>query len=104
MTPDKILVEPPRALNQQQRKRFFEKGYLLVKSAVSEEWVNKLRDLSLEFVERSRKESESGRDFDLAPGHSAPCDLGRSYGNLDRGKFLGRLLRLQPELGCQCVQ
>ena len=71
MKPEKILAEPPRVLDQQQRKHFFEKGYLLVKSAVSEEWVNRLRDLSLEFVERSRKESESGRDFDLAPGHSA---------------------------------
>ena len=71
MTPEKILNEKPRVLDQNQRKFFFEHGYLLIESNICKKWTKKLFNLSMDFVDQSRNETKSGLNFDLAPGHSA---------------------------------
>ena len=42
MTPEKILSHEPEALTQEQRQFYFDNGYLLVESIVSQDWVERL--------------------------------------------------------------
>src|SRR5260370_25022504 len=71
MTPEQVLSQPPRVLSQDQRESYFAKGYLLVENAVPREWVEKLRSVTAEMVERSRERKKSDAVFDLEPGHTA---------------------------------
>ena len=71
MTPEQILSHPPRVLTQAQRESYFEKGYVLVENVVPDEWIERLRDVTNEFVERSREITESDAVWDLEPDHSA---------------------------------
>jgi len=61
MTPEQILSHPPRVLTQAQRESYFEKGYLLVENVVPDEWIERLRDVTNGFVERSREISNPMR-------------------------------------------
>ncbi|MCY3784837.1 MAG: phytanoyl-CoA dioxygenase family protein [Chloroflexi bacterium] len=71
MTPEQILSHPPRVLTQAQRESYFEKGYLLVENVVPDEWIERLRDVTNDFVERSREVTESDAVWDLEPDHTA---------------------------------
>ncbi len=71
MTPAEILALPPRVLSQDQRAFYLEHGYLLVERFVSTDLLARLNAVTAEFIEQSRHISESGKVFDLAPGHSA---------------------------------
>jgi phytanoyl-CoA dioxygenase PhyH len=71
MTPVKILAREPRVLSQTQRECYFEQGYLLLEGIVPMEWVERLRSVTDEMVERSRVLSKSDAVFDLEPGHKA---------------------------------
>lgn len=71
MTPEQILSHPPRVLTQAQRESYFEKGYVLVENVVPDEWIERLREVTNEFVERSRDITESDAVWDLEPDHSA---------------------------------
>jgi ectoine hydroxylase-related dioxygenase (phytanoyl-CoA dioxygenase family) len=71
MTPEQILAQPPSVLSQQQRERYFTDGYLLVENALPMDWIEKLRAVTTEMVERSRSQTKSDETFDLEPGHSA---------------------------------
>ena len=71
MTPEQVLSRPPRALSQAQRESYFENGFVAVERFVGREWLERLRRIALEFLERSRTETRSGDIFDVAPGHSA---------------------------------
>ena len=71
MTPEQILSHPPRVLTQAQRESYFEKGYVLVENVVPDEWIERLRNVTNEFVERSREITESDAVWDLEPDHSA---------------------------------
>ena len=71
MTPEQILSHPARVLTQAQRESYFEKGYVLVENVVPDEWIERLRDVTNEFVERSREITESDAVWDLEPDHSA---------------------------------
>ena len=71
MTPEQVLSQPPRVLSQKQRDSYFAKGYLLVENAVPKEWVERLRLVTAEMVERSRERTKSDAVFDLEPGHTA---------------------------------
>ncbi len=70
MTPEQILSHPARVLTQAQRESYFEKGYVLVENVVPDEWIERLRDVTNEFVERSREISESDAVWDLEPDHT----------------------------------
>jgi len=71
MTPEQILSHPPRVLTQAQRESYFEKGYVLVENVVPDEWIERLRDVTNEFVERSREITASDAVWDLEPDHTA---------------------------------
>ena len=80
MTPEKILSHPPRVLDTSQREFYFENGFVAVERLIDDEWLERLRRLAAEFVDRSRAEAQSGNTFDLAPGHraaSAPAQVSR---------------------------
>ena len=84
MTPEDILKVPAKVLSQSQRESYFEDGYLLVKSFIEQDWLDKLRAAIDAQVERSRAVTASDAVFDLEPSHSAeaprlrrvssPCD------------------------------
>jgi hypothetical protein len=71
MTPEQVLAQPARILSQKQRESYFAKGYLLVENAVPSEWIQRLRSVTAEMVERSRERKKSDAMFDLEPGHTA---------------------------------
>ena len=71
MTPEEVLSQPPRALSDTQRESYFENGFLSVGRFIDDEWLERLRRIAVEFVERSRVETRAGNVFDVAPGHSA---------------------------------
>src|SRR5205823_5628553 len=71
MTPEQVLSHPARVLAQKQRESYFANGYLLVENAVPSEWIERLRSVTAEMVERSRAMKKSDAVFDLEPGHTA---------------------------------
>ena len=71
MKSEKILARPPRVLSQEQREFYFENGYLLLDGFVSRGWLERLREVSNAFIERSRGLTESDTMFALEPSHSA---------------------------------
>lgn len=71
MTPESILQRPSRILSQADREHYFATGYLLVPSLLDSGWLQRLRTVAAEFVERSRAHTRSDAMFDLEAGHSA---------------------------------
>ncbi len=69
MTPEEICKHSARALSEEQRAHYFEKGYVLLPSIVPMEWIERLRAVTAEMVERSCKVDKSDAIFDLEPGH-----------------------------------
>ena len=67
---DQILQHPPLSLTDEQRRFYFDNGYLLVESAVPENWLNRLRDATNEMIERSREFTISDSIWDLERNHS----------------------------------
>ena len=61
----------PIVLTQEQRELFFEQGFLAVEGLVSDEWLDCLRRRSDEMTERSRQFTESNKEYDLSPDHTA---------------------------------
>ena len=71
MRTEDILATPARVLTDGQRQTYFDKGYLLVESAVDSDWIERLLATTAEMVDRSRSIAESDSIFDLEPGHSS---------------------------------
>lgn len=71
MTPEDILSHPSRVLTRNQREFYFEHGYVNVEGAISREWLDRLRAVSDEMVERARPLTQSDDVFILEEGHSA---------------------------------
>jgi ectoine hydroxylase len=69
MTPAEILETPATALTDVQRKQYFEQGFLTIPNAIPVDWVNRLRQLSAEFLDASRRFDTSDEVFDLGPQH-----------------------------------
>lgn len=70
MTPEDILTHKPIALSQEQRASFFENGFVAAEGLVSDEWLERLKARSDEFIDRSRQFSESNKEYDLSPDHT----------------------------------
>jgi ectoine hydroxylase len=76
-------------LTDQQRTQYQEQGWLAVPGLVDAAWLDRLREVTEEFVEQSRALTESNVIFDLDGGHSAeeprlrrlssPTDLHETY-------------------------
>lgn len=71
MTPDDILSYPARILSEDQRRSYFEHGYVAVDGLIPQDWVDRLVATSNHFIERSRAMTASDDEIDLGPGHSA---------------------------------
>jgi ectoine hydroxylase-related dioxygenase (phytanoyl-CoA dioxygenase family) len=69
MTPDDILRHPPEVLTEVQRGAYFETGYLAADGLIPDSWVQRLCDLSDEFLEASKSVAVSNDAFDLGPKH-----------------------------------
>lgn len=71
MTPEEILSQEPRVLTRKQRESYFETGYILLERLIPDEWVEKLRKVTEEMVDRSRALEKSDTVWDLDKGHTA---------------------------------
>lgn len=71
MTPEEILSHEPRVLTQKQRESYFEDGYILLERIIPVEWLEKLRAVTEEMVDRSRALEKSDTIWDLDKGHKA---------------------------------
>ena len=70
MKPEDILAIPAQVLSQKQREFYFENGYLLLEKIVPDEWLDRLRQVTDEMVERSREVETSNSVWDVDDGHS----------------------------------
>ena len=94
MTPDDVLAQPSTLLGQDQRESYFENGYLLLEGVVPDEWVERLLEVTSDFVDQSRSLTKSDAIFDLEPGHSArfaPAQTTYQPGRAARGVLGVRL-------------
>lgn len=71
MNGEQVLKRPPLVLDQRQRERYFEDGFLTVPGYIGAAWLERLRAVVAEKVEASRALSASDDQFDLAPDHCA---------------------------------
>ncbi len=60
-----------KVLSLEQRVAYEQDGFIALQALIEEDWLERLRQVSDEFVERSRSMSESTPLFDLEPDHSA---------------------------------
>ena len=54
MTPERVLQHPPLVLEQRQRERYFEDGFLTVPGYVGAAWLDRLRAVVAAKIEESR--------------------------------------------------
>ena len=66
-----ILNQAPIYLDQNQRKLYFDQGYLVFPSLFSQSDLDELRRPVNEIIENSRRVTEPSRALDLEKGHSA---------------------------------
>jgi len=66
-TPDHDL----QLLTADQVGHYREFGYVLLEGLISDEWIERLRSASAEFVERSRSLTASNAELDLEPSHTS---------------------------------
>src|ERR1700682_999643 len=71
MTPDQILSIRPAVLTQKQRELYFENGYILLDKFLPDSWIERLRAVTDEMVDRSRAIAKSDAVWDLDKGHGA---------------------------------
>ena len=69
MRSHEILTRPGIVLDDDQRRRYFEEGYLQLPGFIGMDWIERLRGATAEFVEQSRQLTESSDALFLEPGH-----------------------------------
>jgi len=70
MTPDQVLSYPAKILTDEQRKFYFENGYLELENFVPLDIVSNLKEVTQTFIEKSKSVKASNRLFDLSPDHN----------------------------------
>jgi ectoine hydroxylase len=71
MKPEAVLAHPPVVLTAEQRRFFFDHGFLALPGHVPAAWVRRLRGAMNELLDRSRGYTQSDDTFVLEEGHSA---------------------------------
>jgi ectoine hydroxylase len=71
MDQERVLCHPPLVLDQRERRRYFEDGFLVVPGYVGADWLARLRAVVAAKITESRGLTASDDQFDLAPDHSA---------------------------------
>jgi ectoine hydroxylase len=69
MRPEDISRHPPAVLSVEQRDAYFRDGYLAAEGLIQSHWLQRLRELSAEFLEASKACTESNETFDLGSSH-----------------------------------
>src|SRR4029450_4335398 len=74
MPPEDILSPPARVLTPEQRRYYFDNGYVVVEGAIGRPWLDRLRDASAEMVAPAPPLTQSEGAFVLedAPPADAP--------------------------------
>ena len=70
MRTDQILSHQPKVLSDEQRKFYFDNGYLVLNDFVDQAWLDRIWNVTNGFIEASRSVLKSDDKFDLEPGHS----------------------------------
>ena len=84
MQPATILEQPAVRLTEEDRRHYFEQGYVAASGAISSGWTARLRTAMAELVEESRAWTESDDKFVLEAGHTAAAPrLHRIYSPQD---------------------
>ena len=71
MTPEDIINHPSIILSQEERKRYFSEGYTSSPAITPPELLQKIQQISVDFLEKSRELKTSNEFFDLGPNHSS---------------------------------
>ena len=71
MKPNDVLQHPAHVLTDDQRRAFFDKGYVALPDYVPERWLVRLRAAMAELLDRSRSKTETDSIYVLEEGHSA---------------------------------
>lgn len=64
-----VLRCEPVVLSQEQREHYFENGYLHLDGFISDEWMERLWQVTDRFIDESRQVKQSDSTFDLEPNH-----------------------------------
>ena len=70
VTPEDILSHPAKTLTEDQRRFFFEQGYLHLPEFITGETLAKVQAAAEEMIERSRQVTSSDTQFVLEPDHT----------------------------------
>ena len=71
MTPEDILSIKPRVLTQRQRETYFADGHILLERIIPETWVERLRVVTQQMVDESRKITKRDAKWDVEADHTA---------------------------------
>jgi hypothetical protein len=71
MKPQDVLAQAPHVLTDDQRRRFFDDGFLVLPDYVPQPWLERLRAATAELLDRSRAVTQSDAVYVLEEGHSA---------------------------------
>ena len=66
-----VIKQSSVYLNQSQREFYYDQGYLVLPSLISQSDLDDLRQPIAEIIEKSRKITQSSRQLDLEKGHCA---------------------------------
>lgn len=67
----KVRLQQPLILTAEQRASYFDAGYVGAPGLISADWLERLKAVTAEFVERSRLAAPGDKVFDVEPDHSA---------------------------------
>ena len=70
MKTEQVLAHTPKVLSQEQRAFYFENGYLLLEKFISDEWLDRLWDVTNAFIDQSRTDTPDKKLFDVEPTHA----------------------------------
>ena len=71
MTPERVRLSAPLVIDERQRDRYFEDGFVILPGYLDGAWLARLRAVVAAKVEASRALAAADDQFDLAPDHSA---------------------------------
>ena len=71
MQAEQILAQTAKVLRQQQREFYFQNGYLVLDQFIDQTWLDRIWQVTNEFIDESRGLTQSDEKFDLEPDHTA---------------------------------
>ena len=78
-----ILSEPARVLSQDERRFYFDQGYVVKEGAIDPVWIDRLSAALARLVDGTRTLTKSDQTYDLEPTHSSDNPRLRRIAYLD---------------------